>query len=46
MPSNSVEWEQGQVVRLNVDTTPPGVDLNISHFRVYVTRGDGYWWLW
>ncbi|WP_211828664.1 hypothetical protein [Kistimonas asteriae] len=45
MPSNSVEWEQGQVVRLNVDTTPPGVDLNISHFRVYVTRGDGYWWL-
>ena len=45
LPSGEAEWKLGQSIKLEVDDSPGSVDLNITHFRVYVTRGDGYWWL-
>ena len=45
LPSGEADWKQGQTVKLDVDDSPGSVDLTITHFRLYVTRGDGYWWL-
>ncbi len=45
LPSGEAYWKKGQSIKLEVDDSPGSVDLNITHFRVYVTRGDGYWWL-
>ena len=45
LPSGYADWRTGQSAQLTVDSGPGAIDLNITHFRVYVTRGDGYWWL-